>query len=256
MSILHSFEENKLEYEDEDEVKIKMMGTGMDKESLAHNLHKNDITPIICHNFSLTSNPPIKPKDSGIFKKSNFFTDHEDGVRINPDGIARLYLMRRSLGGGLIRYKAYGNLYVMTALGWLLEEIHMTWAYLEKKQTRLPLYTKSDEENSHTVAGDGVMVFHEGVRISCDTVRIITRRRQDFGDIAERDCSCLIGVGIRSHRVIHIFAGDYGIVFAAMTGHRVCNIMLNFVLKFDLIAAGLAGHYGVVFAAAMFWIFF
>ncbi|GJV83178.1 hypothetical protein Tco_1523076 [Tanacetum coccineum] len=47
MPILHSFEENKLEYEDEDEVEINIMGTGMDKESLEHNLHKNDITPII-----------------------------------------------------------------------------------------------------------------------------------------------------------------------------------------------------------------
>ncbi|GKA02050.1 hypothetical protein Tco_0674715 [Tanacetum coccineum] len=63
MPILHSFEENKLEYEDEDAVEIKMMGTGMDKESLEHNLYENDITLIICHNFSLTSNPPIKPKD-------------------------------------------------------------------------------------------------------------------------------------------------------------------------------------------------
>ncbi|GKD23285.1 hypothetical protein Tco_1224988, partial [Tanacetum coccineum] len=68
MPLLHSFKENKLEYEDEDEVEIKMMGTGMDKESLEHNLHKNDITLIICHNFSLTSNPPIKLKDSGSFK--------------------------------------------------------------------------------------------------------------------------------------------------------------------------------------------
>nr|GEV12407.1 hypothetical protein [Tanacetum cinerariifolium] len=32
------------------------------------------------------------------------------------------------------------------ALGWILEEIHVTWAYLEKKQTRLRLYTKSLEE--------------------------------------------------------------------------------------------------------------
>ncbi|GKB91801.1 hypothetical protein Tco_0964073 [Tanacetum coccineum] len=87
MPILHSFEENKLEYEDEDAVEIKMMGTGMDKESLEHNLYENDITSIICHNFSPTSNPPIKPKDS----------DHGDGVRINPEGVARLYLMRRSL---------------------------------------------------------------------------------------------------------------------------------------------------------------
>ncbi|GJY12235.1 hypothetical protein Tco_0381544 [Tanacetum coccineum] len=64
MPILHSFEENKLEYEDEDEVEIKMMGTGMDKESLEYNLYEDDITLIICHNFSPTSNPPIKPKDS------------------------------------------------------------------------------------------------------------------------------------------------------------------------------------------------
>ncbi|GKB16054.1 zinc finger, CCHC-type containing protein [Tanacetum coccineum] len=95
MAILHSFEENKLEYEDEDEVEIKMMGTRMDKESLKHNLHENDITPIICHNFSPTSNPPIKPKDSGSFrmkeflkKEKIFFIDPGDSVRINPDGIA------------------------------------------------------------------------------------------------------------------------------------------------------------------------
>nr|GFA23307.1 hypothetical protein [Tanacetum cinerariifolium] len=30
--------------------------------------------------------------------------------------------------------------------GWLLEEIHVTWARLEKKQTRLRLYIKSFEE--------------------------------------------------------------------------------------------------------------
>nr|GEW85140.1 hypothetical protein [Tanacetum cinerariifolium] len=63
MPILHSFEENKLEYEDEDAVEIKIMGTGKDNESLEHNLYKNDITLIICHIFSLTLNPPIKPKD-------------------------------------------------------------------------------------------------------------------------------------------------------------------------------------------------
>ncbi|GJX70918.1 hypothetical protein Tco_0308089 [Tanacetum coccineum] len=32
------------------------------------------------------------------------------------------------------------------ALGWLLEEIHETWAHLEKKQTRLRTYTKSFED--------------------------------------------------------------------------------------------------------------
>ncbi|GKB67287.1 ribonuclease H-like domain-containing protein [Tanacetum coccineum] len=50
MPILHSFEENKLDYEDEDEVEIKMMG--MDKESLEHNLYENDITSIIYGSLS------------------------------------------------------------------------------------------------------------------------------------------------------------------------------------------------------------
>nr|GEW50566.1 hypothetical protein [Tanacetum cinerariifolium] len=68
MPILHSFNENKLEYEDEDEVGIQMMGIGMDKELLEHNLYENDITSIICHNFSSTSYPPIKSKDSGSFR--------------------------------------------------------------------------------------------------------------------------------------------------------------------------------------------
>ncbi|GJZ14785.1 hypothetical protein Tco_0550462 [Tanacetum coccineum] len=32
------------------------------------------------------------------------------------------------------------------ALGWHLEEIHVTWAHLEKKQTRLRTYTKIHQE--------------------------------------------------------------------------------------------------------------
>ncbi|GKB57379.1 ribonuclease H-like domain-containing protein [Tanacetum coccineum] len=35
---------------------------------------------------------------------------------------------------------------VFLALGWLLEEIHVTWAHLEKKRTRLRTYTKSLED--------------------------------------------------------------------------------------------------------------
>ncbi|GJU36732.1 hypothetical protein Tco_1185086 [Tanacetum coccineum] len=100
MPILHSFKENKLEYEDEDEVEIKIMD-GMDKESLEHNLYEDGITSIICHNFSPTLNPPIKPKDSGNFRMKvvepltihtspsphvAYFhqNDPGDGVRINP----------------------------------------------------------------------------------------------------------------------------------------------------------------------------
>ncbi|GJT47614.1 hypothetical protein Tco_0973771 [Tanacetum coccineum] len=73
MPILHSFEDNELEYKDEGEVEIKMMGTRIDKESLEHKLYKNDITPIIFHNLSPTLNPPIKPKDSGCFRVKVIF---------------------------------------------------------------------------------------------------------------------------------------------------------------------------------------
>nr|GEZ16417.1 hypothetical protein [Tanacetum cinerariifolium] len=92
-------------------------------------------------------------------------------------------------GGGLILYQAYGNLYAMTgrkahllkdkqiqsvgvidevflALGWHLEEIHVTWAYLEKKRTRLRLYTKSlkklciqSVETALRVSSNGVWTF-------------------------------------------------------------------------------------------------
>ncbi|GKC94772.1 hypothetical protein Tco_1160214 [Tanacetum coccineum] len=52
-------------------------------------------------------------------------------------------------GGGLILYQAY-------ALGWLLEEIHVTLAHLEKKKTRLQTYTKSYDDFCKQFAGDGV----------------------------------------------------------------------------------------------------
>ncbi|GJS35883.1 hypothetical protein Tco_0534265 [Tanacetum coccineum] len=44
------------------------------------------------------------------------------------------------------------------ALGWHLEEIHMNWAHLEKKRTRLRLYTIYLEELC-TERGDGVAGF-------------------------------------------------------------------------------------------------
>ncbi|GKD17232.1 hypothetical protein Tco_1206390, partial [Tanacetum coccineum] len=44
------------------------------------------------------------------------------------------------------------------ALGWHLKEIHVAWAHLEKKWTRLRLYTKSFEETMHTGRGDGVAI--------------------------------------------------------------------------------------------------
>ncbi|GJV14962.1 hypothetical protein Tco_1360285 [Tanacetum coccineum] len=68
-------------------------------------------------------------------------------------------------------YFMFGKLSMFTtaalflALGWHLEEIHTTWAHLEKKRTRLRLYTKY-LETTHTERGDGVAS--------------IKRRRRDF----------------------------------------------------------------------------
>ncbi|GJZ10211.1 hypothetical protein Tco_0544970, partial [Tanacetum coccineum] len=55
------------------------------------------------------------------------------------------------------------------AFGKLLDDIHVTLAHLEKKRTRLQLYTKVDEEK-------------DGVAIIGDAVRTSKRRRQDFCD--------------------------------------------------------------------------
>ncbi|GKC44279.1 hypothetical protein Tco_1062001, partial [Tanacetum coccineum] len=41
-------------------------------------------------------------------------------------------------------------------LGWHLEEIHVTWAHLEKKQTRLRTCTKIHQEVLFSECGDGV----------------------------------------------------------------------------------------------------
>ncbi|GKB16754.1 ribonuclease H-like domain-containing protein [Tanacetum coccineum] len=68
----------------------------------------------------------------------------------------------------VIRKRLYAR-----ALGWLLEEIHVTWAHLEKKQKKLRLYTKSFEEIVNIVRGDGVINPK--------------RRRQDFQDDGVRD---------------------------------------------------------------------
>ncbi|GJS82288.1 hypothetical protein Tco_0748829 [Tanacetum coccineum] len=111
-------------------------------------------TPQVLPSIELYTSPVTHPEEveetigipiEGFLKqrKKFFFTDPGDGVRINPDGIARFL-----------------------ALGWHLEEIHVTWAHLEKKQTRLRLYTKSlkklyiqSVETASRVSSDGVRTF-------------------------------------------------------------------------------------------------
>ncbi|GKC11292.1 hypothetical protein Tco_1008074, partial [Tanacetum coccineum] len=68
------------------------------------------------------------------------------------------------------------------ALGWQLEEIHVTLAHLEKKRTRLQLYIQVDKDlcshcvemasekhvTSSRLQGDGVRIICDGVRIVAD----------------------------------------------------------------------------------------
>ncbi|GJS12582.1 hypothetical protein Tco_0407054 [Tanacetum coccineum] len=58
-----------------------------------------------------------------------------------------IFPLRHIFGGVTDWYQSTG--YRELALGWLLEEMHVTWAHLEKKRTRLGLYTKSLEEYAY-----------------------------------------------------------------------------------------------------------
>ncbi|GJU20866.1 hypothetical protein Tco_1154208 [Tanacetum coccineum] len=87
-----------------------------------------------------------------------------------------------------------------SAFGWLLEEIYVTWAQLEKKRTRPRLYTNYLKEKHTEIyvtwtqfgkKRDKIATLHEeaqklhtvredGVVIPCDGVKRFKRRRQTF----------------------------------------------------------------------------
>nr|GEU30009.1 hypothetical protein [Tanacetum cinerariifolium] len=76
-------------------------------------------------------------------------------------------------GEVLNELEEYGNAGKLS-LGWLLEEIHVTWANLEKKRTRLQLCTNLLKK-MRTAAGDGITFIREDVRA-------YKGRRQNFSD--------------------------------------------------------------------------
>ncbi|GKB32918.1 hypothetical protein Tco_0872319 [Tanacetum coccineum] len=66
------------------------------------------------------------------------------------------------------------------ALRWLLEEIHVTWAHLEKKRTRYELYIQVDEDYCSQCMGMALELLAtssglqgDDVKIICDGVRIV-----------------------------------------------------------------------------------
>ncbi|GJS96034.1 hypothetical protein Tco_0803002 [Tanacetum coccineum] len=93
----------------------------------------------------------------------------------------------------------HGELYPITTsmlqqiqpLGWHLEEIHVTWAHLEKKQTRLQLYTKSFKEIVHTEPGDGVASYNR---------KEFWKR---FSEIRIKEIECPEGLNFEEFGAIH-----------------------------------------------------
>nr|GEV78246.1 reverse transcriptase domain-containing protein [Tanacetum cinerariifolium] len=92
------------------------------------------------------------------------------GPELIQETTEKIVQIKQGMQAARDQQKSYADL---KPLGWHLEEIHMTLAHLEKKQTRLRLYTKSFEETVHTERGNGVA--------------ITKRRRQDFHIDGVRD---------------------------------------------------------------------
>ncbi|GKA23931.1 hypothetical protein Tco_0709964 [Tanacetum coccineum] len=71
------------------------------------------------------------------------------------------------------------------ALGWHLEEIHMTWAHLEKKRTRLRTCTKIHQEVLFSEREDGVAGIKRRRRdLSGDGVWILATASQRLRKLA------------------------------------------------------------------------
>ncbi|GJS25344.1 hypothetical protein Tco_0453976 [Tanacetum coccineum] len=72
------------------------------------------------------------------------------------DGVAGIKRRRHDLSSDGVWILATASQRRFLALGWHLEEIHVTWAYLEKKRIRLRTCTKNHQEVLFLERGDGV----------------------------------------------------------------------------------------------------
>nr|GEU28737.1 putative reverse transcriptase domain-containing protein [Tanacetum cinerariifolium] len=76
-----------------------------------------------------------------------------DEIQIDARVAAQRTLVRagdKTNGDARSWYMISGDANSWVSFGKILEEIHVTWAHLEKKRTRLQLFTKSDEENAYS----------------------------------------------------------------------------------------------------------
>nr|GEX45475.1 transposase, MuDR, MULE transposase domain protein [Tanacetum cinerariifolium]GEY13202.1 transposase, MuDR, MULE transposase domain protein [Tanacetum cinerariifolium] len=76
-----------------------------------------------------------------------------------------------------IRREYAGKANIKEALGWVLEGIHVTWANLEKKRTRLRTYTKSLEDLCIHCVETASQAYSDAIVIYMVTASGISRRR-------------------------------------------------------------------------------
>ncbi|GJU43296.1 hypothetical protein Tco_1200562 [Tanacetum coccineum] len=99
-----------------------------------------------------------------------------DTLLVSPFPHSDNYLDDGEVFNELIEYENVGMLH---PLGWHLEEIHVTWAYLENKQTRLWTCTKIHQEVLFSERGDDVAGIKRRCRyLSSDGVWILVMASQ------------------------------------------------------------------------------
>ncbi|GKC05602.1 hypothetical protein Tco_0997212, partial [Tanacetum coccineum] len=109
-------------------------------------------------------------------------------------------------------------------LGWHLEELHVTWAHLEKKQTRLRTYTESLEEScSQIVDTPLVSPFPHSDNDS------------DDGEVPNEQSQYENARVLRRERIINSFDGD-DLAFQCMIGFRKFTAYLNPFLPRNIIS--------------------
>ncbi|GJR56533.1 hypothetical protein Tco_1407054 [Tanacetum coccineum] len=126
------------------------------------------------------------------------------------------------------------------ALGWLLEEIHVTWAHLEKIQTRLQTYTKSFKDLCKQwlkTASQTDMNDLESDDESVDTPLVSpfphSDNDSDDGEVLNELSNKNVGM-LRREKAINNFDGD-DLAFQCMIGFRKFVAYFNPFLPINII---------------------
>ncbi|GJY00093.1 MAK10-like protein [Tanacetum coccineum] len=123
-------------------------------------MDKDPATPLLIgRGFLVTANVIINCARPPYYAKKDFTDYHLPGeweiardAELNPfkDVLEKAHLLEDKQIPSVGVLDEVSSYTLFRAIGWHLEEIHVTWAHLDKKQTRLQLYTKVSEENEYS----------------------------------------------------------------------------------------------------------